>query len=377
MRIALVENFGSDFYNARLRYAKYLIDKGHEVVAVIPNDGYAEKIQEAGVDVLVVNGDVRKRSISNFYFYFKKLFLIFRSHKFDVVHFYRMQPNLIGTIAAGLSGHKLIFNHITGFGVAFSNKGLKYKIIRFFILLFYRINYHFFKVRIILQNEEDKKELNIESNKIKVVKGSAVDESRFYPMSSEDIVIENLDKLNIEKNSIKLLFVSRLLKQKGLGELVEVVNKINTNSIKVELFIVGWIDNSNPDSFTKEEIEGFRNVNGVHVLGKREDINKLISLSDICILPTYYREGTPRFLLESMVMGKPIITTDMPGCNHLVNNNENGILVVPKSVESLYDAIMRLMQSNLMSMGYKSRELYLNKFSESVVYSSIHEFYTS
>src|SRR5690554_1404783 len=97
MKIALIENFGSDFYGARLRYAQFLKDKGHEVVAIIPNDGYVEKISQKGIRTIAVDLDIRKRSLVSMFQYAQKLRTIFRKENFDVIHLYRMQPNLIGT----------------------------------------------------------------------------------------------------------------------------------------------------------------------------------------------------------------------------------------------------------------------------------------
>jgi glycosyltransferase involved in cell wall biosynthesis len=376
MNIVLIENFGSDFYNARLRYAKFLINMGHSVTAIIPDDGYIDKVKDAGVCVLPINIDIRKRSVLNIIKYFNQIRIYTKSREFDIIHFYRMQPNIIGTIASGISGNKQIVNHITGLGVAFSSNEFKYLILRKFIVFFYRINHFLFNTKIIVQNIEDKIDLNINTNNIIVIKGSAVDESKFNQATLA--ITSSKEKLNLNYlavDSKKLLFVSRLLKQKGLSELIKAIKEINVDKIIVELFVVGWIDKNNPDSFTENEILEFINVKGVHILGKRDDVNDLIAIADICILPTYYREGTPRFLLESMAMGKPIITTDTPGCNHLIQNNLNGILVKPKSVDEIKLAIYKLLSIDLTILGSKSKDIYLENFSEEIVYNSIYQFY--
>jgi glycosyltransferase involved in cell wall biosynthesis len=175
-----------------------------------------------------------------------------------------------------------------------------------------------------------------------------------------------------------LIFVSRLLKQKGLGYLIEAVTKINSNNLlnKVNLVVVGWIDPNNPDSYSEIEMENFSKLNHISFLGKRVDIDELISFSDIATLPTFYREGTPRFLLESMAIGKPIITTDMPGCNHLIKNNKNGLLVLPKSSDDLVKAIEMLLEQDLKKLGDESRRIYEKEFSEKVVYNQLLEIYS-
>ena len=121
---------------------------------------------------------------------------------------------------------------------------------------------------------------------------------------------------------------------------------------KIQLLIVGWFDENNNSSLNKNSlknlIQGYENIK---FLGKQSDIPEIISLADVSILPTYYREGTPRFLLESMAMKKPIITTKMPGCDHLINNNENGILIEPRSVKAIEKSISFICEKDLPKMG--------------------------
>ena len=128
MKIALIENFGSDFYGARVRYALFLQKLGHEVIAIVPNDGYTEKIRNAGINTIAIDIDIRERSLSAMLKFGQKLGKIFRKEKFDVIHLYRMQPNIIGTSFAFFNSPKSkIINHITGLGVAFTKTSYKYK----------------------------------------------------------------------------------------------------------------------------------------------------------------------------------------------------------------------------------------------------------
>lgn len=381
MKIALIENFGLDFYGARLRYALFLKEKGHEVVAIIPDDGYADKIRSYGIITIAIDIDIRERNIKTIRAYYKGLKEIFIKESFDVIHLYRMQPNLIGSFAAYFNSRdsKLI-NHITGLGMAFTESSPKHKMMQFVIRTIYGLNHRLFNATLIFQNNEDKEELGNKKNFL-VVKGSAVNEDRF---NLNVVVNEDLKRRLEQKyqlhNGPTLIFVSRLLKQKGLSYLIEALKEFN-NGVFVEkkfnLIIAGWIDPNNPDSFTEDDINIFSKVEGVAFLGKRDDIDQLITISDIGILPTYYREGTPRFLLEAMAMGKPIITTDMPGCNHLIENNENGVLIEAKSTNQLVEAFKLLSNKDLKEMGLKSRVIYEKRFSEKVVYNQLLKIYTN
>lgn len=377
MKIALIENFGSDFYGARLRYALFLQNLGHDVIAIVPNDGYADKIKEAGITTIALDIDIRQRSLGAMLSYGFQLGKIFKREKFDVIHLYRMQPNIIGTPFAYWYGKNVkIVNHITGLGVAFTKDSLKFNVIKTIIKTFYKINNTVFGAQLIFQNEEDKKELGNHSS-FQVIKGSAVNEDRFNTTIQPSAkLLEQLKEDHKFTEGKTLIFVSRLLKQKGLSYLIEAINQINqSENQKINVLIAGWIDPNNPDSFTEEEIKHYGAQEGVIFLGKRSDINDIIALADIAVLPTYYREGTPRFLLEAMAMGKPILTTDMPGCNHLVKDNKNGVLVQPQSTEEILKGLQYLLNADLEKMGYESNKLYHQEFSEDVVYNQILKLY--
>lgn len=373
MKIALIENFGSDFYGARVRYALFLQKLGHEVIAIVPNDGYTEKIRNAGINTIAIDIDIRERSLSVMLKFGQKLGKIFRKEKFDVIHLYRMQPNIIGTSFAFFNSPKSkIINHITGLGVAFTKTSYKYKLVQKIIKFAYKFNSRVFNAQLIFQNIEDKLELG-NDEKFLVIKGSAVDEDRFKPIDIINTQTKNelMEKYHFS-GTFTLIFVSRLLKQKGLDDLVNAVNDINKEADKkINLMIVGWIDPSNPDSFSEEEITAFTKLPNVAYLGKRNDIDQLIAMADAAVLPTFYREGTPRFLLEAMAMAKPILTTDMPGCNHLVKNKQNGVLVEPRNKEAIVEGLRFLLKADAKQLGVNSEKIYKTEFSEHVVYNNL------
>ena len=217
MKIALIENFGSDFYGARLRYALFLQNLGHEVIAIVPNDGYADKIKEAGITTIALDIDIRQRSLGSMLSFGFQLGKIFKREKFDVIHLYRMQPNIIGTPFAYWYGKQCkIVNHITGLGVAFTKNSLKFNVIKTIIKTFYNVNNTVFGAQLIFQNEEDKKELGNHSS-FQVIKGSAVNEDRFNTTIQPSAkLLEQLKEDHKFTEGKTLIFVSRLLKQKGL-----------------------------------------------------------------------------------------------------------------------------------------------------------------
>lgn len=381
MKIALVENFGADFIGARLRLAIYLQKKGVEVTAIIPKDGNRLQIEEAGIRVLEVGANIRSKGLKVKYEYAKRLRLILKEENFDLVHFFRLQPNVIGTFVAGLTTDSKIINHVTGLGVAYVNKSMKNRVLQFLIGSSYKLNKFFFNPHIIYQNKYDSYDLGIVKN-TSCIEGSAVNEDKFNFnfIKSQKIELEKIkDDLNIiEDDKEKIfIFVSRLLKEKGVLELIEGFKLAQAESTKkIRLLIVGWSDTENPSAVSANELKLLiKNSPRINFLGKRSDVQNLLAISHVSILPTYYREGTPRFLLESMVMKNAIITTDMPGCNHLVSKGENGLLIEPKSSLAVKNAVLEILNKDLEKLGEEGSKLYFEKFSEDIVYSKILNLY--
>ena len=137
-KILLIENFGFDFYSARLSYAKYLISLGYKVYALVPDDEYANKIEIEGIEVIRYDFSRKNKGIFqllNLSVFFHK---IFEDYGIDIVHSFRFQPNLLNIFSNIFSNRKVIL-HVTGLGLAFSNNGLKYLILKTlsqFIFLF-------------------------------------------------------------------------------------------------------------------------------------------------------------------------------------------------------------------------------------------------
>ena len=366
-KVALIENTGKDFFISRTRFAKFLMDKGFDVTAIVPDDGYKEKIQETGISVILTKQNIRGKGFIQHLQFAYDLYSILRNNDFDVIHCYRMQPNIIGAFIGGVLRQN-IFNHVTGLGSVFVRKTAKNIISQFIIKFCYNLNSRLFKTKFIFQNEQDAEDLNIKDN-FTIIRGSSVNEELFYPSKP-------LTHKTTHKASYNLLFVSRLLKSKGLSNLVKAIKYLREREqTQINLFVAGWLDKQNPESYSTYQLNDLINHSFVTFLGQREDIPNLIRNSDLCVLPTFYREGTPRFLLEAMASGKPIITSKMPGCSHLVENN--GLLVEPNNDLDLARGIKLILNKDLSELGNNSLNLYKEKFSEEIIFNQILKYYNS
>ena len=176
----------------------------------------------------------------------------------------------------------------------------------------------------------------------------------------------NLNKypsLKEPKGKIIFLFASRILKDKGIRELIEASIKLSKVSKKFQLIIAGKIDSENPSSISHEEIKSWSVYNHINYVGHINDMNSLYKKTHIAVLPSY-REGLPKGLLEAAAHGKPIITTNVTGCRDVVINGKSGIVVEPKNSEELFIAMKKMIQNKKMRlrMGKEGKILIKNKF---------------
>lgn len=370
-KILLIENFASDFYGARLPFAKYLLKKGYDVYAMIPEDKtYSSLIQLEGIYVLEYQFNRKNKGLFQLYYLIQKYKKIVTENDFQIVHSFRFQPNLLNALVGiGKKYQKII--HITGLGIVFSNNSFKYIILRFISQFIFFIKFVFIN-KVIFQNTDDINDIwasRFFKQKIKLIYGSGVDTKKY----SSAIYDKNIIRASLGVSEEKKIFIciTRLIWEKGIYELVEAFKKLHLENTNILLYIVGWSDFDNPRHVSNDFISSITSNTGITFLGKRTDIPELLAASDVFILPSYYREGVPRSLLEALSMGLPIITTDMPGCRLTVNNNLNGILIQPKSVSEIESSVNKILNKNFIEMRHESCKLSELLFTDKIVYNNI------
>lgn len=368
-KILLIENYSIDFVNARLKYANYLKSKGFEVLIAVPDSISNDKLSISGFKVYNYN---LKRYNKGFLQIFKLIFDFFnlyKSNNVNIIHSYRFQPNIINVLSNLFTKNQVVI-HITGLGSAFSGTTIRSKILKYISLVIYFII--FFRAdKIVLQNYDDVCDLYLNyfwKKKTQVVLGSGVDINDFN--STRFNSSELRSKFNYDSNYMIFTCVTRLLKEKGIVELVkgfEIFNKKNPDSI---LIIVGWVDFDNPNALDPQFIEKYSNSNKIRFVGKSNLVHEYLAISDIFIYPSYYREGIPRAILEAMSMSLPIITTNMPGCNLTVESN--GFLIEPKSITAIVEVLNKISKiDNLQTLGSNSRSMVSNIFSTDIIYNKL------
>ncbi len=311
------------------------------------------------------------------------LYRVFRREKIEAVLSYTPKGNIYGAFAAMPIGIPTIAN-ISGLGKVFVRRGLLTVLVKgLYWLAFRRTVWVFF------QNREDMELFAhlslVPASKIERIPGSGVDVRRFSPFEVDelsDIQVNNCrtqDAQSVQpfRKSIYagdqpfvFLLIARMLWDKGIGEYVKAARRVLSLYPSVRLQLLGFLDVDNPSAIPRERIDAWVNEGVVEYLGSTDDVVPVIRDADCVVLPSYYREGVPRTLLESASMAKPLITTDTPGCRDAVEDGVTGFLCKAKNVEDLAEKMIQMIElpkEDRHVMGLRAREKMLREFNERIV----------
>ncbi len=298
------------------------------------------------------------------------LYRLMRKIKPDYMMGYTIKPVIYGSLAAKLARIPHRFALITGLGYAFQgadNQNYRKSNLQKIMHQLYSTALTSAQV-VFFQNPDDEalfKSMNIlkPTASTKIVNGSGVDISEYNVMP----FLTNNESLP------RFLLIARLLGDKGIREYAEAARIIKVKYPQVQFDLVGWIDD-NPDSIKQSELDSWIDEGLFNFWGKLSDVKPAIAKCFVYVLPSY-REGTPRTVLEAMAMGRPIITTDSPGCRETVIDNYNGYLVPVKAIDELATAMERfILEPKLIGqMGKASRQLVEEKFDVDAVNQSMLE----
>jgi len=301
-----------------------------------------------------------------------KFFRLYISIRPDIVHHITLKSILYGSLASKILGIHGVLNAISGLGHTFTEQkdGPLNKI----LLKLLRFSFNRDRVSFVMQNQEDFKELNnlkllSPKNKVYFTKGSGVDISLF----------KSEKQLN-DKSKVKILMSSRMLWDKGVDDLRKASEILEKDYRGMITFILAGIaDDDNSESVPEEYLKDWESNGYVEWIGFQKNMVSVLENSDIVVLPSYYREGMPKSLLEACSMSRPIITTNSVGCKECVENGINGLLVPIKSPKSLAAAIKTLVddKSLRVNMGIESRRKAIEEFDVNVVIQKHLEIYES
>lgn len=338
------------YYSHRRSIARMLIKAGYEVIVVTRIFEHREPIEADGVRIIEL--PFSRPSLNPFreYRISKQLRRIYQAEQPDLVFHIAFKPVLYGSLAASKLDVPVQVNAIAGMGQLFLGTSLKIRLIRSFVLFLLKRAFRNPATRLIVQNNRDfqflKERLQIPDSRIFLIKGVGVDLNQFTP-----------DKhLRDPADPPVISMVSRLIKEKGVVELVEAARIMKSRNLRFEIRLVGDPDFDSPEQISREQLEAWQAEGLIVWTGFSDDIQRVYSESDIAVLPSY-SEGLPKSLLEACACGLPIVTTDNAGCVEVVDQNRNGLIVPVKDPEALAKALEQLIVDRDLrcEFGHQSR----------------------
>lgn len=350
----LLASHPGSLINFRGQLMKDLMKAGFELHVAAPDLNNKSLIRKQIEELGVVAHEISlKRTgmnpltdIKTFYQIYKLISLIKPSHFLA----YTPKPVIYGNLAAAFARVPKRYSLITGLGYTFQSKK---KWLNYIVKTLYKISL-LRAEKVFFQNPDNQEEfyklkiINAKQNKSILVNGSGVDINKF--------------KLAPFPKNIKFLLIARLLIDKGILEYFEAASIIKQTYPEVSFDIVGWLD-ENPNSISEKDLAKHIKCGNINFHGRLDDVRSAIANSSIYVLPSY-SEGTPRTVLEAMSMGRPIITTDAPGCRETVVHNKNGFLIPVKSVNELVLSMIRFIEEPdlINNMGNASRQIAEKKY---------------
>jgi len=363
-RILYVGNDADYFLSHRLPLAKAAQSSGYDVHVATPDGSGVERIVGEGFTFHPIL--LNRMGISPFQEIKSLLdiYKLYRELQPALVHHVTIKPVLYGGMMARLAGIPAVVSTVSGLGYVFISRGFKAKLGRSIVKFLYRLALGHDNNVVIFQNPDDKNLFlgsgMITKGRVALIKGSGVDLRAFAPMA--------------EPGAIPLIILaSRMLWDKGVGEFVEAARLLQNAGIKARFALVGDTDPGNPAAVPTSQLEDWKRDGVVEWWGRRDDMPNVFAQAHVVCLPSY-REGLPKVLIEAAACGRPIITTDVPGCREVVRDGENGLLVPIRDAVALATALRKLIEDPELRrrMGKKGRELAVTEFSvETVVNESL------
>lgn len=343
---------------------------GYEVTVLTTDTGSARRITELGLGFSPIAMSRHGVAPSG---QLRTLWLLWRQYRHlrpDLVWHIGIKSIVFGTLAARLAGVASIINAPVGMGFVFAGESVKARLLRPAVLLALKKLLNPVGSKVIFENGDDLDDLvragAVRASDAVLIRGAGVDVEHYAP-TAEPV------------GTPVVLFAARLIWEKGVGVLVDAARLLAGEGIKAQFVIAGGIDRASSSAVPEAQLRGWEAEGIVRWLGACTDMASVLSSCHVFCLPTYYREGLPKVLLEAMACGRPCVTTDAPGCREAIHHDDNGLLVPTKDAVALAAALRHLIENPEIRerMGRRGRQRVIESFTLDQVISETLEVFDS
>lgn len=350
--LLFVGNTAWSMYNFRLEVLKFFTGD-YNVIVLAPEDAWGNKLLSEGISYIPITIDNKGTSPLNDIKLMWDLYWLYRKCRPSLIFHYTIKPNIYGTLASLLCRKVKSIAVVTGAGSVFVKNTWLTKLVS----LMFKCSLKFSHEVWFLNNED--RDLFISSK--------MVDRSKSVVLPSEGINTDQFKDCHATKNTEKFIFLylGRVLWDKGVGEFVEAARKIKETRNGVIFQILGFLDQRTPSAIPPNIVTGWHREGIVEYLGSSDDVKKTILESNCIVLPSSYREGIPRSLLEAASLEKPVIASDIAGCRAVVEDGVTGYLCQPRNAFDLQQKMEKMIGLTIEqreSMGKAARKKIKKQF---------------
>lgn len=311
------------------------LEAGYEVHIAARRDATVARFESQGCQFHDWTLSPRNTGIKAELVALASLFRIVRRVRPDTLHLITIKSLIYGGLLARLLRVDSVVFAVAGLGNFFVAHGFRERLIRRVAGFSYRTVLQHPNAQVIVQNDSDRR-MFIDNrwaspDSLTLIRGSGVDLERF-PASEEP------------DGPLRVLLASRLLWRKGIREYVEAARQVRALHPDVSFLLAGVIDRENTQSVAESDVMTWQGEGVIEWLGSCSDMPGLLRKCHVICLPTYYGEGLPKVLIEACASARAVICTDWPGCSDIVTHESNGLLVAPRDVDSLRDAMLTLIE---------------------------------
>jgi glycosyltransferase involved in cell wall biosynthesis len=348
------------FISHRLSLACAARDAGLKVSVATAPGQFRHVIEKEGLNFYPLLLRRKNKTPMGEIFSIAQMASLYRRLSPDLIHHVALKPVLYGSLAARAVAAPSVVNAITGLGYAFVNGGPHKRLLRKVMELGLMFSILHRNSTMLFQNPDDQnlfiQKGIIKRSQARLIAGAGVDTRRFIPSPEPP-------------SHPTILLPARMLWDKGIGELVQAARILKERSVDFRVLLAGRLDPCNAASIPEQQLKEWEQEGLVQWLGNVDDMPSLFARCHIVCLPSSYREGIPLALIEGAASGRPIVTTDMPGCREIVRHGHNGLLVPVASVRLLVEALHTLIADSEMrrEMGQRGRALVIEQFSKEII----------
>ncbi len=367
--ILFATNSSRHAWQHRGELANAALKSGYLVYFACPYGEEVKKLESLGIQHIELK--LNRKSLNPLieFLTFLNLFKIISNLKPDIFHGFTIKVVLYGGLACRVLKTPIYLLNITGLGSLFLKTSVAYKWIQCLVGHLYRFTFNSPRSLAIFQNTEDQNYFISQGwtkpSQAVLIPGTGINCHSIYPK------FENHEPPII-------LFTGRIIKDKGISELISACHILNEKKYNFRLHLCGELDRDNPSTYSKKEWKNLTQANFIYFFGYQSDLEKFYQACDIFCLPSY-REGLPLSLIEAGAYGKPSVVTNIPGCNDIIKNKENGFLVSVKSVPELVLALEHLLMNPQLriSMGKVARKVVEENFDQDRLLKKYMQIYRS